>query len=121
VWIVLHISLTVNMHTKTYCTYCYHHSCTLCIKTQKPFNCYSMSTKPTSQRNNNSRSHRPNFIKNKKTEYSTCTLTKNGHTSTSSCPKHTAHQPSQSTPQKRRKNSIQIHFRVLYYMELILY
>jgi hypothetical protein len=65
VWIILHIPQTINMHTKTNGTNCNHHCCAQCIKTLKPFNCYSMSTKPISQRNNNRRTHRPNFIKNK--------------------------------------------------------
>lgn len=65
VWIILHVPQTINMHTKTHGTNCNHHCCTQCIKTLKPFNCYSMSTKPISQRNNNRRTHRPNFIKNK--------------------------------------------------------
>jgi len=107
--IMLHISQTIDMHTKTHCTYSNHHRSALCIKTQKHIYCYCMSTEPTSLRDHYCRSHRPNFIKNKIAQKGTSTQTKNGHTSTTTSTKPSAHQAGQGAPQERRKNSIQIH------------
>lgn len=108
--VILHIAQTVNMNTKANSTNCNHHRSTLCIKTQKPINCNCMSIKPISQRKNDSGTHRPNFIKNKITKKSTSTQSKNGNTSTTTSTQPSTSLASQGTPQKRRENSIQIHF-----------
>jgi hypothetical protein len=80
--IMLHISQTINMYTETYSTYSYHHRSTLRINTEEPIYRYCMSIKPTSQRNDYCRTHRPNFIKDEITQKGTCSQTKNSHTST---------------------------------------
>jgi len=112
--IILHISLTIDMNTETYCTNSHHHRRTLRIKRQEPIYSNCMCTKPTSicstLRNNYSRSKRPDFIKNQITQKSTRSKTKYGHTSTTTSTKPTTSLTSLGTSQKRRKNSTQIHF-----------
>jgi len=71
--ILLHISHTINMHTKTYCTDCYHHGCTESVKTKKPIHIYCMCIKPITLWNYNCRTHRSDFIQNSITQKSTGT------------------------------------------------
>jgi hypothetical protein len=71
--ILLHISQTINMYAKTYCTDGYHYGSTKCIKIQKPIYIYGMSTKPVSLWNYYSRTHCSDFIQNSTSQKSTGT------------------------------------------------
>ena len=108
--VMLHISLTIKMHTKTHGTHSHHHRSTQCIKAQKPRDTQSVCLKPSSLRNCNCRLKTPHFIENQKTLQSPSPQTLNSHTSTTSGTQPTTHQSCLCTSQKRRKNSIQIHF-----------
>lgn len=108
--ISLHISLTINMYTKTYCGDCYHHRSCQSIKRQKPIHIYCVCTKPRRKRNNNWRSNNHNFIKDQITKDHCCKKTSNCYKSPTTCTNPSTGQTGECTSKEWSNKRNLIHY-----------